>query len=309
MTRVSNYDLFDYDYSTYWSSRNYEHQAEVHLLNKLFQSQHGDWFLDIGGSYGRLASVYYDKYKHPVVLDYSLKTLQRNYITLKKIYPNLILIAANAYHLPFKDNSFDGALMVRVLHHILEPDQYFKELYRALNPSGYYVQEFANKINLKARIKALLHFNWSIFSESPYQQPTASNFEGTKQGEQTIFRNYHPQYIKKLLTENHFEIYGKHGCSYLRSQKIKKVIGEKMLLRIEYFLQNLLPTSNIPPSLVYNCKAIKSEKENNKYRNLEEILACPKCGGNLTFNDSQAQCCECKTMYNKKSNIWDFRID
>ena len=62
MTDVSDYDKFDYDYSQYWNSRMYEDMAEKHLLHKLFSNKKGEVFLDIGGSYGRLTSTYYDKY-------------------------------------------------------------------------------------------------------------------------------------------------------------------------------------------------------------------------------------------------------
>jgi len=38
-------------------------------------------------------------------------------------YPGIHLIAANAYKMPFKNNTFDGGLMVRVLHHIENPKE------------------------------------------------------------------------------------------------------------------------------------------------------------------------------------------
>jgi len=118
MIEVSNYDFFDYDYAQYWKVRQYEDQAEKHVLEQIFKDKNGKWFVDIGGSYGRLTPTYYNSYTNPILLDYSLKTLQKNYSVIKKQFPNVELIAANAYHMPFKDNVFDGGLMVRVLHHI-----------------------------------------------------------------------------------------------------------------------------------------------------------------------------------------------
>ena len=132
MTKVTDYDFFGYDYANYWSNRRYENEAEKILLTKIFSSKNGNWFLDIGGSYGRLSSTYYKKYTNPIILDYSLQTLVKNKDILKTKYPNIQLIAANAYKLPFKDNTFDGALMVRVLHHIEKPSTYFEETSKSL---------------------------------------------------------------------------------------------------------------------------------------------------------------------------------
>lgn len=308
MTRVSDYDLFDYDYTSYWKSRNYEDQAEKHVFKKIFSSKKGKWFLDIGGSYGRLASTYYNQYTNPIVLDYSLKTLQRNSNILKKQYPHLELIAANAYHMPFKDNSFDGAIMVRVLHHILEPELYFKEVNRILNNDATYIQEFANKVNIKAVLRAIFHLNMGLLSEDPYQQPTKNNFEGTKNGEQTIFVNFHPSYIKKMLQENQFKVIKKYGCSYLRSQKLKRIFGDKILLLKEYILQFLFANTNFPPSIIFESRAQKSQPKSISKR-IEDVLVCPKCHGSLKFDRDIAYCKSCDTQYEKKENIWDFRVD
>ena len=164
MTEISNYDHFDYDYSEYWKGRTYENESEKMILSEIFSNYKGKWFLDVGGSYGRLTSTYYNRYSHPIVLDYSLKTLQKNYPIIQSKYPNTIFIAANAYKMPFKEDTFDGALMVRVLHHIEKPDLYFKELKRILYNNSVYVQEFANKIHIKARIRAILKKDFSIFN-------------------------------------------------------------------------------------------------------------------------------------------------
>lgn len=41
-------------------------------------------------------------------------------------------VAANLFHLPFRDGSFTGATMIRVYHHLLEPAAAFRELGRVL---------------------------------------------------------------------------------------------------------------------------------------------------------------------------------
>ena len=308
MTEISNYDHFDYDYAEYWNDRKYENEAEKHLLSKIFSKYKGKWFLDIGGSYGRLISTYYNRYTNPIVLDYSLKTLQKNYPIIQSKYPNTVFIAANAYKMPFRDDSFDGSLMVRVLHHIEKPQTYYKELTRILHSRSIYVQEFANKVHIKARLRSLLKGDFSIFSKEPYQQPTSQNFEGTKSGEEALFLNFHPKHIKEMLQEEKMKIKKKYGCSYLRSQQLKKILGEETMISTEKILQKLFGWSNIPPSIVYE-NNVEDGKGKREFETLEDILACPICHERLVFTTETAHCKKCDKTYQKKENIWDFRED
>jgi len=304
---ISNYDEFGYDYSTYWKERAYENEAEHIVLNKTFQDiPSGNWFLDIGGSYGRLADTYYDRFKHPIILDYSYDTLKNNYSKLKEEYPKLTLIAANAYKLPFAESSLDAALMVRVLHHLNEPDIYFKEISRVLKSGSTYIQEFANKVHIKAKIRALFKGDFKFFSKKPYQQPAIGNFEGTE-NQQSIFLNYHPKHIKQLFKKNNITISHRHGCSYLRIPWIKERIKTENLLKIEKVLQKLLSWSNISPSIFFTGKSNKPLTTKKRFNSLEDILVCPRCKNSLHFSGDIAICRKCQKKYYKKENIWDFR--
>lgn len=309
MAEIANYDTFDYDYAEYWKQRRYENDAEKTLLSRIFAKYQGRWFLDIGGSYGRLTSTYYHRYTNSIILDYSLATLQKNYESIKTKYPNTELIAANAYKMPFRPDAFNGALMVRVLHHIEKPEEYLEELKRILSNNAVYVQEFANKVHIKARIKALVTRDFKFFSTEPYQQPTSNNFEGTSEGEEALFYNYHPKHIKELLLEKGFNTKQKHGCSYLRSQKLKKLIGEDAMLSIEKVLQSTLSWTNIPPSVVFETILEEDSKAKHTPDNLKDILRCPSCHAEMNFSDTLAKCLKCNKEFLKKDNVWDFRID
>lgn len=307
MNKIADYDTYDYDYSTYWNKREYEHKSEVLVLDKLLKDTNGKWFLDIGGSFGRLASSYSRKYNKPVIIDYSLKTLQKNYKQLKKDYPNIELIAANTYSLPFKEAIFDGSLMVRVLHHIEKPDECIKEIHRVLNGKGIYIQEYANKLHIKAVLKAILTLNFSIFNTKPYQQPNKHNNEGAKEGSNVLFLNYHPTFISRLFKNIGFNIDKKYGCSFLRLNTLKKTFNTKTLLFFEKIFQTTLSWTNISPSIFI--KGVSRRKRQEcRYSNIKDILACPVCKGELKISDDSATCSKCRTNYKKKENIWDFRV-
>jgi ubiquinone/menaquinone biosynthesis C-methylase UbiE len=309
MIDIAEYDLFDYDYSKYWEKRAYENLAEKNLLNKIFLNKGGYWFLDIGGSYGRLTSTYYDSYNKPVIIDYSLKTLIKNRDFIKTKYPNTELIAANAYKMPFRENTFDGALMVRVIHHIEKPDIYFKELNRIMKGNSSYIQEFPNKIHIKAVFRALMKLDFNLFKREPYLQPQITGEEGSNKEYNHIFYNYHPKHIKKLLKENNFKILRKYGCSYLRSPFIKKMLGENLMIFIEKIMQNTLSWTNISPSIFLDTQIKKDSKKDGQTLNLADILVCPSCKKSLTYKGSNlAICKKCSKNFHKKDDVWDFRI-
>jgi len=305
-SKIVNYDCYDYDYSTYWQRRQYENNAEHIVLRKLLNKESGNWFIDIGGSYGRLADTYTKRYKNCIILDYSLKTLLKNQKIIKNHFPNTSLIAADAYQMPFKKDTFDGGLMVRVLHHIQKQDECFRKVSRIIKGKGIYIQEFPNKIHIKSRIKALFSNDRSLKSEEPYQQPT-THLEGAK-GDGVHFLNYHPKYIQNLLEKNNFQIIQKLGCSYLRIPILKKVLGTKILTFLERILQIIFAKTSISPSIFLKAKSLGESKE-TKYEKIENILACPICKSPLEFKGDTAICGKCDKQYIKKQGIWDFRIE
>jgi len=306
INKVVNYDGYDYDYTNYWKDREYENNAEHLVLDKFLKDKQGSWFIDIGGSYGRLADTYANKFNKCIVLDYSLKTLQKNQQIVREKFPNVTFIAANAYKMPFRPNSFDGGLMVRVLHHIERQEEYFNELTRILKDDSIYIQEFANKIHLKARIRALLKRDRTLLNKEPFQQPTI-NMEGSRDGD-VSFLNYHPQYIKEILEKCNIEIEDRQGCSFFRIPLFKKIFGTNLLTLLEEIFQKLFPNSNIPPSIFLKTEIDKDDEEKTSYETLQQILACPTCKSSLTFGENKAICDNCHKQYIKDGNIWNFRV-
>lgn len=209
--------------------------------------------------------------------------------------------------MPLKDNIFDGGLMVRVLHHIENPEAYLEELKRIMKPKATYVQEFANKIHLKAIIRAIVKRDFKIFSKDVYQQPSISTTEGTGDNMGGIFLNYHPEHVKELLRKNGFAVKRKFGCSFLRIPFLKRLFNDQILLFFEKIMQPTLSWTNISPSIFLETEVKKKLTKPTEYKTLEDILACPTCKGDLKFKENIATCKKCKKEYTKTDNVWDFR--
>lgn len=303
--KISNYDENDYDYSVYWKNRNYEHNSEVTVLSKLLNNESGEWFLDIGGSFGRHLPIYSKNFKHPVITDYSLNTLINNKFRILKNYPSANLVAANAYFLPFRNSVFNGTMMVRVLHHLEDSKLAFNEAQRCSQSNSIHIQEVANKVHLKARIKHM--FDLKFFDWTPYQQPTKHSFEGTN-GTETVFLNYHPDYIRDQFTKLNFKLISKTSVSMFRLGIFKRIFSPTLLNLFEKIFQLTLGWTYLAPSVFLKFKNLNSS-ETIKYNKLEDILVCPKCKSELKFKNEECVCTECNSKFEKVAGVWDFRIE
>lgn len=313
--KISNYDKENYDYKTYWNERSYEDIVEQKSVEKLL-GQGGRRIIDIGGSFGRLLPTYANKYTEVVIVDYSLETLKKYQADIKQIKPDAILIAANAYKLPFKDSSFDGGVMMRVLHHIQAPDAYFKEISRVLCSNSRYIQEFANKIHIKARISAALKGRWEIFSEEPYQQPTTKSAQKEGSTTTTVFLNFHPRYIRKLMIAHGFKIRRRVNTSLFRIPKLKQLFSAEFLAKLELLIQPISSLTYITPSILYKAELDKLNEDDHTHTPITEILCCPTCKMDVVAiieNDTKdapdLKCKACRRVYTAEEGIYDFRID
>lgn len=65
-------------------------------------------------------------------------------------------VGGDVFHLPFKDNSFDCALLIEVIEHISDPDPVVSEIRRILKPEAKLILIFPNDFIFKiARVLAL----------------------------------------------------------------------------------------------------------------------------------------------------------
>lgn len=305
--RISNYDEYNYEYETYWEGRDYEFASELIVLNKFFSQMKGKRIIDIGGSFGRLLPVYAEKFEEQIIVDYSHKTLSKHSKELITKFPNVRLIAANAYKLPFIENSIDASIMIRVLHHIEDVPSFYKELSRVSNDNSTFIQEFANKIHLKARTNWILHGKFKNLDKSPYQQPSDGDLEGSEK--ESIFLNFHPSYIKEQQKTVGYELMTKSSSSFMRIPFIKSKFSTKSLVKTERIMQKFFGKTSFAPSIFYKSLLTKENKEDNSTMSFEEILVCPECKNKLKFENKTAECHKCSKEFKLVDNVWDFRVD
>lgn len=238
------YDTFDYP--SYWQDRSYEHESEVIAVNELLnQIPKIKKIIDIGGGFGRLTPQYVFRAKSVVLTDPSTKLLSLAKKNLKT-YKNIKFVQSTAENLAkkFRARSFDTVFMVRVMHHIKEPDVIIKTIAKLLKKNGYLLLEFPNKVHGKAVITNFLKGDFTFSLDIFTADKTTKNRKNT-----LPFNNYHPHIIERMLTKYGFEIVDKRSVSNIRSPFLKKNLPTKTLTELEKFLQKPFAKINFGPSI------------------------------------------------------------
>jgi SAM-dependent methyltransferase len=102
----------------------------LHPLREALQGAPGPRVADIGGGTGNYALALAQEGWDPVVVDRSAEMLAR--ASAKGLATEL----ADAQALPFEDESFDGALMISMLHHVEDRQAALAQARRIVRPAG-----------------------------------------------------------------------------------------------------------------------------------------------------------------------------
>ncbi len=233
-----------YDYPSYWDEREYEHESEVVVLKSILDRiPQINTFIDIGAGFGRLTNVYLYRAKKVILSDPSSSLLKK--AKSKFTTKNIDYIHSGIQGLEKKvNNAVDVAMMVRVLHHIKDPDMAFKTVNKILKKDGYFILEFANKRHFKATLFEFLKGNLVFIADiSP------KDISSKKKKNSIPFVNYHPDYIINKLENNGFEVLNIFSVSNVRSKKLKSLLPKETLLFIEQKLQKPLGSFRFGPSI------------------------------------------------------------
>ena len=240
---VSDYNGYDYK-KIFWedADRKYEDLADRIAIRKLLPKHMGA-FVDIAGGYGRLADEYLPRADSATLFDYSKTELAQ----ARELYgPRLKTKAGDIYSLPFKDSSFDALMMVRATHHFADMQKVSDQLFRILRPGGVAVIEVANKRTLPKMFRY-----WLKKSDiNPFDLEPACLKDLNADG----FFNYHPKYIEHIFRQSGFQIEKVLSVSNFRSPRLKRVVGTKVLVRLEKAAQGPLAPIRFAPSIYYRLR-------------------------------------------------------
>jgi ubiquinone/menaquinone biosynthesis C-methylase UbiE len=287
---ICDYENSDYQ-TTFWDEggRAYEDQAEAVALRRLLPES-GELMLEIGAGAGR-NTPRFQAFERIVLMDYSLTQIQQAQARLGRS-DRYVYVAADVYRLPFVDCLFDGATMIRVLHHIAEPPRALAQIRRVLQSDATFILEFASKKNLKAILRYLMRKqDWNPFTLDAVEF-VPLNFD------------FHPQAVREWLYEAQFELQRQLTVSHFRIDAAKRIVPTKLLVALDSVAQLTGDWWQLAPSVFTRSRAIGE----SLVAASDAFFRCPKCEHPLT--DEKAEkvvCANCGKHWPIVDGIYDFR--
>jgi ubiquinone/menaquinone biosynthesis C-methylase UbiE len=289
---VIDYEGSDYQ-TAFWEEggRKYEDQSEGIAINRLLPDQ-GNLLLEIGAGAGRNTSRY-TGYQQIVLLDYSISQLQQAQEHLGRC-ERFIYVAGDVYRLPFVQNLFDGATMIRTIHHMQDPQAALNQAQRVLQPNSPFILEYANKHNLKAILRYIFgKQEWNPFSHEAIEF-VELNYD------------FHPESIRKILAKVGFDLERQLTVSHFRINLLKKIVPIRILVWLDSLFQLTGNMWQLTPSVFCRCIASKPYPQEIT----SDFFQCPDCGGPFPLQeaeDNQLNCQSCGKTYPIVDGIYDFR--
>ena len=290
---VCNYEGSDYQ-TSFWDEggRAYEDAAEAVALRRLLPD-HGRLLLELGAGAGR-NTPRYAGYERVVLLDYSRTQLEQARQRLGSS-ENYRYVAADIYHLPFAPRVFDGATMIRTLHHMADARRALDQVYSVLQDQATFILEFANKQNLKAILRyALRRQSWNPFSPEPIEF-AALNFD------------FHPATVRAWLQQSGFVVERQLTVSHYRMGLFKRTLPLKLLVAMDSMAQLTGNWWQLSPSVFVRSRVRAAAEVHPEG---ESIFRCPACEhAPLPDTPPELVCPACGRHYPVIDGIYDFRLD
>lgn len=287
---VCDYEGSDYQ-QRFWEQANraYEDRVEAIALRRLLRGERGDLLLEVGAGAGR-NTLRYETYRRIVLLDYSRTMLRQAQERLGRS-ERYLYVAANAYTLPFVDGLFDGATMIRVLHHMAEPLRVLREVRRVLRPRAAFILEFANKRNLKAILRWLVRRqSWNPFTPEPVEFAPL-NFD------------FHPAQVDAWLYEAGFRVERRLTVSHFRLDLLKRTLPLDLLVALDALAQLTGEWWQLTPSVLLRARAVGDTPTAAE----GTFFACPLCRAPLPAPQEERLPCSCGAVWAVRDGIYDFK--
>jgi len=131
-------DYENYDYSTVWKGRGIEDRVEKDIVSRWAAGETG---VELGGGFGRITRVLEKRVGRMLMLDYSLANLRM----ASSMLATTALVRGTVDKLPFEDGVFDFVALIRVIHHLPDPDPLLAEVVRVSRDGGTFVLGIANE--------------------------------------------------------------------------------------------------------------------------------------------------------------------
>lgn len=242
-------DYSDTDYAAFWKDthREYEDAVERIALRRLTKGISGSC-LEIGGGFGRLVNEYAHLCDSVTLTDYAENMVEQAKQRVKELgLDHVECRKADLYRLSTCGRTYNNAICVRVLHHVVSVPAFFEQVNCVLEDDGVFIFEYANKRNLLE----ILRYCTKRPSIDPFGYYPSKRGKG-------VFYNFHPNYIRDMLDQCGFEIEEELAVSLFRNAFLKKHVGSRVLSFLERHLQKPLGRLHPSPSVFVKARKVRT---------------------------------------------------
>lgn len=290
---VCDYQGSDYQID-FWDQggREYEDRVEAIALKRLLPRS-GHLLLELGAGAGR-NTPRYAGFKRVLLLDYSTTQLEQAQARLGRS-DRYIYVAADVYRLPFINGLFDGATMIRTLHHMADAPGALLQVRNVLQPGAPFILEYANKLNIKAILRYWLgRQDWNPFTLEPVEF-VELNFD------------FHPKSVRNWLRELGFRVEKTLTVSHFRVGVLKKLIPVRGLVTLDALFQWTGAIWQLTPS-VFVKAVLGGMSDVHIPGDITAWFKCPACAYSpLEKQAKHIYCPGCGSKWAIREGIYDFR--
>jgi len=303
-TPTIDYDANGYDYQQYWEGRDYELWAEDRVLRRLVpQLGAYRWFVDLGGAYGRNAGYYLPQAVRAVILDYSATNLTnaagRHADAVASGRLGLVRCDLNA--IPFADLAFDGAMVVRVLHHLGDVDHALAEMSRIVRAA--WLVDVPIKHHLLGLVRGA--------ATGRLRQIRSAEPLVTGASDEKYF-NFQLDAVRDRLTGLGWQT--RLGASANNFRRWENRLPEQVARYARPLVHGMeAATQGLGKGWLGPSQFVVATREpapESPFPTVDEPftarMACPQCRGPLTFTEESATCSGCSREFAKHGPYWDF---
>lgn len=239
--KVANQYDRNYDYTKYWTNRDYENAAEQVAIRRLLKGRQFRKAADIGGGFGRLCMVLREYADAVTLAEPSQTQLEAAETFLAGT--DIVRTQQQADHLTFDNAELDLVTMVRVMHHLPEPSAEFAEIARVLAPGGTAIIEVANYGHFKNRLA------FRKAGKPLPLEPVSIRTAPVEEPDAIAFVNHNIATVVRQLDEAGFTLVRKLSVSNLRSPRLKRILPTRLMVFVERMLQKPLARLDFGPSI------------------------------------------------------------
>lgn len=294
LSNKDSYSLYEgIEYKLFWTGaqKNNLDDLERLLISELLPHA-GRRIIDVGCGFGRLTECYANRFGQIVLADGSMSMLQQ---AVELTNGHGVYVACDAMHLPFRPAAFDAVLMIRVFHHMQDPQGSLAELSRVACGGANLIFSYVNKQN------ALRIMRW-LMGRNRHNNP----FSRIPDDLGSTVISHHPAAIHDMLENAGFGQIQDTGTGI--TDRLADRLGfEAAWLAVGKRLAPLLGGTRLAPWIL--SKSVRGEAPSlDQGLEVADLFQCPVCGAGLNQNTNGYGCSACKRQYPLLDGIFDFRI-